>query len=153
MIRRATEADAEAIEAVVRRAWRREGLEEPEERIDRWRGRLRSTELAVLVWDQEGAVAGVVAAGASDDEDAPLDHGLLRALYVDPPAQGAGVGSALFEAAIEHLRAAGFRGVELWVLADDEAARAFYARRGFRDVGEGVDPGTGLAEVRCRRAL
>ena len=153
MIRPAVEADAEAIERVIRRAWRREGLEEPDDRIARWRERLRSPHGQVLVWDQGGNVAGVVSAGASDDADAPLDHGLLRALYVDPPAQGAGVGSALFDAAVEELRDAGFRGVDLWVLADNAHARAFYERRGFAVVGEGVDPGTGLAELRYRRRL
>jgi ribosomal protein S18 acetylase RimI-like enzyme len=153
VIRRGEEADAEAIEAVIRRAWRREGLDEPEVRVERWRERLRSAQAEVLVWDQGGSVAGVVSAGASDDEASPLDHGLLRALYVDPPAQGAGVGSALFDAAIEHLRASGFRGVDLWVLADNEQARAFYERRGFAVAGEGVDPGTGLRELRYRRSL
>jgi ribosomal protein S18 acetylase RimI-like enzyme len=162
VIRRAVEADAEAIEAVIRRAWHRAYgdfldvaavLDEPGERVARWRERMRSDVVTVLVWDQGGQVAGMVCAGASDDEDAPLDHGAVRALYVDPPAQGAGVGSALLDAAIEQLRDRGFRGVDLWAFAENRAARTFYERRGFAVIEEGVDAGTGLAELRFRRAL
>ena len=162
MIRRAVEADAEAIEAVIRRAWHRAYgdfldaeavLDDPGERVARWRERVRSDVVTVLVWDQGGRVAGMVCAGASDDEDAPLDHGAVRALYVDPPAQGAGVGSALLDATLEHLRDRGFAGVDLWAFADNHHARAFYERRGFAAVGEGVDAATGLAELRFRRAL
>jgi GNAT superfamily N-acetyltransferase len=162
VIRRATEADAEAVEAVIRRAWHRAygdfvdvdaALDEPADRVARWRERLASTVVATFVYDQGGRVAGVVCAGASDDTEAPLDHGSIRALYVDPVAQGAGVGSRLLDAALGHLRGSGFGGVELWVFADNHHGRAFYERRGFAAVGEGTDPGTGLAELRFRRAL
>ena len=162
MIRRAAEDDAEAIEAVIRRAWHRAYgdvldveavLDSPEERVARWRERLRSGVARVLVWDQGGRIAGIVSAGASDDAESPLDHGAVRALYVDPPAQGAGVGSALLDAALEHLRERGFRGVDLWAFADNHHARDFYERRGFAVVEEGSDPRTGAAEVRLRRPL
>jgi GNAT superfamily N-acetyltransferase len=162
VIRRGRREDAEAVEAVIRRAWHRAYgdvldveamLDEREVRVARWRERLASDVVAVFVWDQAGRIAGMVSAGASDDEDAPLDHGSVRALYVDPPAQGAGVGTALLETALEHLRERGFAGVELWAFAFNDHARAFYEQRGFALAQEGVDPGTGEPEVRYRRAL
>jgi ribosomal protein S18 acetylase RimI-like enzyme len=162
VIRAATGDDAEAIEAVIRRAWHRAygdfldvdaALDEPAERVKRWRERLRSDVVATFVWDQGGRVAGVVAAGASDDTGAPLDHGSVRALYVDPPAQGAGVGSALLDAALEHLRAAAYRSVDLWAFAENQHARDFYEHRGFSAVEEGVDLRTGAADLRFRSPL
>jgi ribosomal protein S18 acetylase RimI-like enzyme len=164
VIRRAIPGDAEAIEALNRRAWMRaygefldvaSALDEPGPRVARWRERVLSEVVTTLVWDQGGRVAGFVAAGASDDPGTPLDHGSIRALYVDPPAQGAGVGSALLDAALEHLRERGFRGVDLWTFAENHHARAFYERRGFAAVegSDATDPGTGAPELRYRRAL
>jgi GNAT superfamily N-acetyltransferase len=162
VIRRATVDDAEGVEALIRRAWHRAYgdfldveavLDDPAERVARWRERLASSVVATFVHDQDGRVAGVVCAAASDDEASPLDHGSIRALYVDPVAQGAGVGSRLLDVALDHLRESGFGGVELWVFADNHHGRAFYERRGFAAVEEGIDPGTGAAELRFRRAL
>jgi ribosomal protein S18 acetylase RimI-like enzyme len=162
VIRRAAPGDAEAIVAVSARAWARaygdfldveQALDPFEVRVGRWRERLRSAVVDTFVWDQGGRVVGYVAAGASEDEDAPLDHASVRALYVDPHAQGAGVGSALLDAALEHLRERGFRGVELWAFRENHQARAFYERRGFAVVDEGVDEALGVDELRFRRSL
>jgi GNAT superfamily N-acetyltransferase len=162
VIRPAVEADAEAIEPLIRRAWARAygdfidvaaALDEPEQRVLRWRERLRSGVVRTLVFDLAGRIVGLISFGASDDTDTPLDHAAVRALYVDPPAQGAGVGTLLLDAAFEHLHGDGFRGVELWVFERNEHARAFYERRGFQAAGEGIDPGTGAPELRYRRSL
>ena len=52
----------------------------------------------------------------------------LDALYVLPRESGAGIGSALLDAAGE-VR-------QLWVLRDNHASRQWYERRGWRDSGE-----------------
>ncbi|WP_067438415.1 GNAT family N-acetyltransferase [Nocardioides jensenii] len=51
----------------------------------------------------------------------------LDSLYVEPAAQGAGVGSALLELVL------GMRpdGIALWVFESNEPARSFYRRHGF----------------------
>ena len=51
-------------------------------------------------------------------------NGWLRALYVDPSAQGTGVGSALFE----HSMAVQPNGFDLWVFQRNTRALDFYAR-------------------------
>ena len=54
-----------------------------------------------VVWDQDGTVAGFADHGPARDEDLDECTGELYALYVDPPAQGAGVGRALLADAID----------------------------------------------------
>jgi GNAT superfamily N-acetyltransferase len=95
----------------------------------------------VYVFDQDGRVAGFAA----------LDGTELRAIYVDPPAQGAGVGSALLAAAVEAMQAAGHREAFLWTFEANGLARAFYERHGWELVDgrqQRLAP-----EVRYRRSL
>lgn len=65
-----------------------------------------------------------------------LSPGMVEYLYVDPPAQGSGVGTAL----LAHARARSPGGLRLFTHQRNERARAFYERRGFRAVAFGVSP-------------
>ena len=130
MIRTATAVDAEAIAAVHVRAWRHAyaDLLDPHvladldvaERARKWREWLGGEDSQTWVAEVAGRVAGF----------ASVRDGMLRALYVDPVAQGAGVGSALLEQA----EAAGAR--ELEVFAGNGHGRRFYEARGWRDDGD-----------------
>jgi GNAT superfamily N-acetyltransferase len=66
----------------------------------------------------------------------PAD-GWLHALYVTPPAQGTGVGSAL----LQYSMALQPRGFDLWVFARNTRALDFYARYGCVEVArtDGAD--------------
>ncbi|HEX7244977.1 MAG TPA: GNAT family N-acetyltransferase [Solirubrobacterales bacterium] len=141
------------------RAWRHnfadivapEDVREPSEMEPRWREWLVDGPIDVRVFEQDGAVAGFAAFGACRDGDAAEGTGELYAIYVDPAAQGAGVGSALLEAAVGELRARGFGEATLWTFAANGLARTFYERHGWRLVAghqERLAP-----EVRYRRAL
>jgi len=80
------------------------------------------------VWDQDGVVAGFVTAG----EDPPGEGlGCLVRLYVQPSAQGAGVGKALLTHAEAAMRADGLTGAVLLVETTNEQARRFYEARGW----------------------
>lgn len=57
-------------------------------------------------------------------------------LYVDPAAQGRGIGSALLDKA----KSLSPAGLALYTHQRNERARAFYERRGFRAVRFGVSP-------------
>jgi GNAT superfamily N-acetyltransferase len=70
----------------------------------------------VWVADEDGRVVGFAA----------LDGDVLAHLYVNPAAQGRGVGDALLAKAKER-RSGGLR---LWVFQRNEQARRFYERRG-----------------------
>jgi GNAT superfamily N-acetyltransferase len=127
VIRVATVGDVEAIAAVQDRSWRRayadllepQTFDEVEEvRIARWREFLGG-EGRAWVMEVEGRIVGF--AGVCGRE--------LRSLYVDPAAQGAGVGTALLAQA----EAAG--ACELGVFEGNGHGRAFYEARGWRDAG------------------
>jgi GNAT superfamily N-acetyltransferase len=131
MIRRAVLDDAEGIARVQVRAWHHAygDIVDPEQlaehtvasRTLRWRELLPRGETTTLVAEVEGTIAGF----------ATIVPGELRALYVDPPAQGAGAGSALLHAAEDALRGAGHDEAVLWVFEANAHARAFYERHGW----------------------
>lgn len=109
-VRRATEADADAIAHVHRSA--RAAAYGPE-----YAERPRSEPDITFVADHDGAVVGF----------ATVEGELLRSVYVLPGAQGSGAGTALMDAA----EAEGVR--ELWVYSDNPARR-FYEARGWVSV-------------------
>ena len=58
----------------------------------------------------------------------------LRLLIVEPAARGCGLGRRLVRACVGFARAAGYRKLALWTQSELAAARAIYARLGFRRV-------------------
>jgi len=100
-------------------------------------------------------VVGFVTIGASRDEDL---HGLgeVCSLYVAPDRWRSGAGSALLARAEGLLRDAGFNEAHLWVLEDNNRARRFYERVGWKFDGVRKVVETGgrpLAKVRYRKAV
>jgi len=148
VIRPVTQDDARALAELEVRAWRwayvdfvaEEDMITVADRVERWEG--RSAEGA-FVAEVEGRVVGVVQV---DDE------GALRGLYVEPAAQGAGLGAALHDFALDELRRRGVEAATLWVFEANGHARGFYERRGWAP-----DGATGVAaeapELRYRKTL
>jgi len=66
-----------------------------------------------------------------------LRDGFIAQLYVDPPAQRRGVGSAL----IAHASGLSPGGLSLYTHQRNSRARRFYERHGFRPTAFGVSPG------------
>ena len=97
-----------------------------------WREVLAQGRSELLVARVDGVVAGFASFGACRDPDAPAGRGELWALYVAPHHWTGGVGHALWQAALERLRALGFRDTSAWVLAGNARALRFYTRAGFR---------------------
>ena len=87
--------------------------------------------------DASGRALGFAQAGpcALPHEAVTSGCGELKRLYVDKPAQGRGVGSALLKTALKWLKAPGRK---LWVgvWSQNLGAQRLYARHGFRKVGE-----------------
>ena len=90
------------------------------ERTDRWRDWLDGDEALVWVAEEGGHVVGF----------ASLRGAKLTTLYVDPVAQGAGVGTRL----LAEVEAAAAR--ELEVFEANGHGRHFYEARGWRDEGD-----------------
>jgi GNAT superfamily N-acetyltransferase len=147
-------ADARAIAELEVRAWRwayvdfieDEDMITVDERVQRW---LTAPTDGAFVADLDGRVVGVVQAGPDADDPSV---GRIRGLYVEPAAQGAGVGTTLYEHARAELCAAGYAEAVLWVFEANGHARGFYERRGWAP-----DGATGVAaeapELRYRQNL
>lgn len=121
-LRPASPADAAALVAVWRRAvLATHGFLTPED-VDRYEGVVRAglPTLTVTLAERQGRVLGFVA----------VDGARVEMLFVDPDVHGSGVGSALLRHAT-----AGRAVVDLDVNEQNPGARAFYARRGFVEVG------------------
>lgn len=105
----------------------------------------------VAVSDADGRVVGVIRMGRDPDEPSA---GHVFSLYVEPGAQGGGVGRRLLEEAVAWLRAQGLDEATLWVFEPNRRARAFYARHGWLpDGGTRVEPEFGVPELRLRRSV
>lgn len=162
-VRAATVADAEAIGTVQANAWREayEDLLPPAVmrrdaglRARQWRTNIESGERDVFVSMAGGTMVGFCSLARSRDVDAPGTTGEVTALYVDPSAWRRGHGRALVSTAKEHAAARGWTELTLWVLANNDPARAFYAAMGFQpDGAERVDPESLCSEIRCRTDL
>ena len=101
------------------------------------------TAQALIAYDGETPVGCSVFGPAR--EEAFAGWGEVITLYLLPKAVGTGAGSALFEAALERLRAMGFCRVTLWALRENDRARRFYERHGFSWNGDTfVDVRTGV---------
>jgi GNAT superfamily N-acetyltransferase len=154
VIRPVADTDARAIAELEVRAWRWAYVDiVPEEmmitvdgRTERWESRDAE---GAYVAEIGGRVVGVVQVGPDPLEPAV---GLIRGLNVEPAAQGAGLGAALYEHAVETLLDAGHDTGALWVFAGNGHARGFYERRGWTP-----DGATGVAaeapELRYRKDL
>lgn len=144
-------ADVAAVSGLLVRAWRwayadivpEEAMPTIESRELMWQA--RGTGCA-WVAEVAGRVAGVVAIDLHEPE--------LALLYVDPAAQGAGLGAALHDHALTELRTRGHRHAHLWVLRDSGQGRDFYAHRGWRPDGDGTTgERAGVAAIRLVREL
>lgn len=65
----------------------------------------------------------------------------LAALFVSPESQGGGIGTAL----LDHVKSIRSQ-LTLAVYVENDRARSFYVRNGFRHVNDRIDPETGRPE-------
>ena len=86
--------------------------------------------LGCLGWVRRGAKPGSLTPAGLAGET-----GELYTLYVVPAHWSTGVGRALTDAALDGLRAAGYRRVVLWTLTENARARRFYDKAGFAPDG------------------
>lgn len=87
----------------------------------------------LLVARHEGDIVGFVMFGPENERyEQDIARGIVRNLVVRPEYRNKGVGAALLNAAEAALAEADFDTVGLSVLADNEAARRFYARQNYR---------------------
>lgn len=122
MLRRATPGDVDEVAALFRRSFGAltflPTLQTPEEDRRHFGRVVENAE--VWVAEENGRLLGFAA----------LAGDTLELFYVEPEAQGRGVGSAM----LEHVKAQRPGGFTFWVFQQNERARGFYERRGCRVV-------------------
>jgi ribosomal-protein-alanine N-acetyltransferase len=99
-------------------------------REDTFHGLLRREDADVLVAETaDGRVMGYAVCWTV------IDQSELGNLAVSPAARGAGIGGALVDAVVDHIRDRGAAECYLEVRASNEAAQTLYRHRGFVPVG------------------
>ncbi len=128
-----------------------------DERERGWRERLsdaEALELRVWVAVQNDRIVGFACTQPSADEDVETNVHELAALYLIPEVWRQGIGSAMLSIAERSLRDAGIDSATLWVLEDNEGARAFYEARGWKvDKRDQSFKDFGAAALRYRKQL
>ena len=133
-IRQAAAGEAEQLLALVRAYWEFEALPGYDRRaVLRQLRRMLAAPAHAAAWlaaDDEGPVGYLLAVYVYSLEHLGLTAEIDE-LYVLPRARGAGVGGRLLAAAEAEFAARGCTNVSLQLGRDNEAARAFYGRRGY----------------------
>lgn len=90
----------------------------------------------MFVAEEAGRLIGHVAVYGRippDRDEDQTPYSFIAELYVSPDAQGGGVGRLLITEAENYARALGAPRIELFVVAGNTPARAFYVRMGYRE--------------------
>jgi GNAT superfamily N-acetyltransferase len=120
----------------------------PGELEEEWSALVFDRRTTVLVAELSDELVGGVAFG-DVPALAPAGYALLAKLYVHPDHFGAGVGTRLYDAAIDGLREGGRFRIWLWVLEGNLPAKLMYERRGWVAQPERRTdwPGSGVYEM------
>jgi len=141
-IRRAVEADCDAISAIHVHSWswayrglvpdRALDTLSVAERASTWRAALAPGS-AHRVWlaEQDARGLGFAAWGPARDRDAGPGSAELYAIYLELAAAGTGVAGAILEVVCREMRQQGYARALLWVLSANPRARRFYERNGW----------------------
>jgi ribosomal protein S18 acetylase RimI-like enzyme len=97
---------------------------------ERWKWEQDTHRLTVA--DRDGEIVGFTYVGPSETDGAVE----LYAIHVVPELVGTGIGRELMANALDQLKEIGGDRAVLWVLEDNERARRFYDRGGWKPDGE-----------------
>jgi ribosomal protein S18 acetylase RimI-like enzyme len=139
--------DAEAIASVQARAWATSyagllpatGDLGTADFAQLWRDALTSPadarHRALVALERNRVVGFAITTPATDPDCDPVRDGELMELTVDPGEQGRGHGSRLVQAAVDTMVADRFTRAVIWLVAGDDATRAFLAEAGWAPDG------------------
>lgn len=96
----------------------------------------RST--VILIVEVNGEIAGYATLGPNRVSTFPHE-GEIYEIYLKPEYQGIGLGSKLFADARKELKHRGYKGLAVWVLADNDPAICFYENAGGRAIAKGSE--------------
>lgn len=143
MTRRATEADAPALTALINLAFQVERFFLDSDRLDMAEVRDRLRKGFFLVEEDDGHIAACVYIELRGD------RAYLGLLSVDPTLQRAGLGKRLVAASEEFARAAGCRDMDLNVVNLREELPPFYRNLGYSESGTSPFPADVYTKLPC----
>jgi cold shock protein len=132
-VREASAGDLAAAVDVWRSARVAAGAPPSETRVERVRAKVRDPGSLVVVAEARDGVVAMAQLEAFRDDPATAHVSMV---FVEPSHQGRGVGRALLEGAHFLARARGWTSSSLWTRESNAAARALYARVGYRPTDE-----------------
>ncbi len=128
-----------------------------DDRIEMWRGRISRSDLPpLLVAVVADAVVGFAAFGAAQSPTSPPSCGELYAMNLDPDYWGQGIGRVLLHRVTQALLALGYEEAVLWVVPENERARALYESEDWvPDGGLSTEEilGVTVTDIRYRKPL
>jgi GNAT superfamily N-acetyltransferase len=128
-----------------------------QDRIEMWRSRIsRSDVPPVLVAVVADEVVGFAVFGAEESPEPAPSCGELYAMNLDPDHWGRGIGRVLLRHVTEALTALGYEQAVLWVVPENERARALYDSEGWvADGGVSTEEifGVTVTDIRYRKRL
>ncbi len=101
----------------------------------KWAGSITKEGMHSLVMTEQGRIIGTATFCQSRWAQYP-DYGEIVSIYFLPDCIGKGYGRHLLNRCTEELNRIGFQKILLWVLEDNQRARRFYEKNGFRCTGE-----------------
>lgn len=143
-IRKAGEADCEALAAVLNKTWRADyaGFIPPEDmesftregrREEQYRA-LMAAGADVFCVEVDKMIRGVCTVVRAE-EGWLSDYCEIMQLYIDPEIQRIGLGRKLLSFALRTMRAKSYKRAYLWVISGNAKAERFYAKFGFKPDG------------------
>ncbi len=167
-LRRARETDARGIAEVHVATWQQAyrgqipdtylNALSVDDRERYWKNELHVMAVGRRPWvaESDAGIVGFASAGPARDTDVPSNVGEVYAIYVLPDCWDRGVGRNLLSHCERDLVEHGYDEAVLWVLADNQRARAFYEVTGWQPDGASKQEtrgGRAVDEVRYRLTL
>jgi len=122
-----------------------------------WRKSFAQSGHMILLAENDSVLWGFVSLGPSRDSDVdPETIGEIYAIYLQPDRKRQGIGTQLWNAAVDALVTQDFSEFTVWVLDTNASARRFYERQGCsHDGGEKTETigGKEMTELRYRCKL
>ena len=113
----------------------------------RWASGIDKFRMNNLVMIENGHIIGTASISKSRWQQYS-DYGEIISIYFLPTYMGKGYGKHLLKKCIEELNIRGYDKILLWVLEDNQRARAFYEKNGFSCSGNFMNSNIGGKELR-----
>ena len=128
-----------------------------QEKEDKWLALIKNN-IRILIIELDSLMVGFASIGPSRDTDTdPTKCGEISAIYLHPNYWRLGLGRKLCNRAFSELEEMGFSEATVWVLKENDLARNFYEKMGFKETSDSktdkYDSDIILNEIRYRKKL